>query len=60
MAKRSMQKKAAILNDYISKEIEKEISNEIEEMSKDNISAKNEKKYIRQNFPHHNRSHYVT
>lgn len=60
MTKRSMQKKAAILNDCITKEIEKEIEKELEEMSKDNITAKNENKYVRQNYSHHSRSYYVT
>ena len=60
MAKRSLQKKVAILNDYITKELEKEMSTEIDNMEKDNITAKNEKKFIRQNYPHHSRNHYIT
>jgi hypothetical protein len=60
MAKRSLQKKVAILNDYITKELERELSTEIDNMEKDNITAKNEKKFIRQNYPHHSRSHYIT
>jgi hypothetical protein len=60
MAKRSLQKKVAILNDYITKELEREISNEIDSMEKDNLTAKNEKKFIRQNYPHHSRNHYIT
>jgi hypothetical protein len=60
MAKRSLQKKVAILNDYITKELEREMSTEIDNMEKDNISAKNEKKFIRQNYPHHSRNHYIT
>jgi hypothetical protein len=60
MAKRSLQKKVAILNDYITKEIEREMSTEIDSMEKDNLTAKNEKKFIRQNYPHHSRNHYIT
>ena len=60
MAKRSLQKKVAILNDYITKELEREMSNEIDNMEKDNLTAKNEKKFIRQNYPHHSRNHYIT
>jgi hypothetical protein len=60
MAKRSLQKKVAILNDYITKELERELSTEIDNMEKDNITAKNEKKFIRQNYPHHSRNHYIT
>ena len=60
MAKRSLQKKVAILNDYITKEIEREMSTEIDNMEKDNTLAKNEKKFIRQNYPHHSRNHYIT
>jgi hypothetical protein len=60
MAKRSLQKKVAILNDYITKELEKDMAAEIESMEKDNITAKNEKKFIRQNYPHHSRNHYIT
>ena len=60
MAKRSLQKKVAILNNYITKELERELSTEIDNMEKDNITAKNEKKFIRQNYPHHSRNHYIT
>jgi hypothetical protein len=60
MAKRSLQKKVAILNDYITKELERELSTEIDNMEKDNLTAKNEKKFIRQNYPHHSRNHYIT
>jgi hypothetical protein len=60
MAKRSLQKKVAILNDYITKELEREMSTEIDNMEKDNITAKNEKKFMRQNYPHHSRNHYIT
>lgn len=60
MAKRSLQKKVAILNDYITKELERELSTEIDNMEKDNITAKNEKKFMRQNYPHHSRNHYIT
>ena len=41
MAKRSLQKKVALLNDYIEKELEKEIETEITQMEKD--TAKIEK-----------------
>ena len=59
MAKRSLQKKVALLNEYITREIEKEMSNEITQMERDN-TAKIEKKYPRQNYPYHSRSHYIT
>jgi hypothetical protein len=59
MSKKSLQKKVALLNDYITKEIEKEMITEIDEIEK-NTTAKIEKKYIRQNYPYHSRSHYVT
>jgi hypothetical protein len=59
MAKKSLQKKVAMLNEYITKEIEKEMMTEINEIEKD-TTAKIEKKYIRQNYPYHGRSHYVT
>jgi len=59
MSKKSLQKKVAVLNDYITKEIEKEMMNEISEIEKD-TTAKIEKKFIRQNYPYHSRSHYVT
>ena len=45
MAKKSLQKKVALLNEYITREIEKEMSNEITQMERDN-TAKIEKKYI--------------
>jgi hypothetical protein len=48
-----------MLNEYITKEIEKEMMTEIDEIEKD-TTAKIEKKYIRQNYPYHGRSHYVT
>ena len=60
MAKRSMQKKMALLNEYLTKELENEIKTEITQIEKDNTAAKNEKKFIRQNYPYHNRSHYIT
>jgi hypothetical protein len=60
MAKRSLQKKVALLNEYISKELEKEIKTEITQIEKDNTAAKNEKKFIRQNYPHYSRGHYIT
>lgn len=60
MAKRSMQKKVALLNDYITKEIEREMETELSQIEKDNTDAKNEKKFIRQNYPHYSRNHYVT
>lgn len=59
MAKKSLQKKVALLNEYITREIEKEMSNEITQMERDS-TAKIEKKYPRQNYPYHNRSHYIT
>jgi hypothetical protein len=60
MAKRSLQKKVALLNDYITREIEREMETELSQIEKDNTDAKNEKKFIRQNYPYHNRSHYIT
>jgi hypothetical protein len=59
MSKKSLQKKVAVLNEYITKELEKEMMTEITEIEK-NTHAKIEKKYPRQNYPHHSRSHYVT
>lgn len=59
MSKKSLQKKVAMLNEYITKEIEKEMMTEITEIEKI-TTAKTEKKYIRQNYPYHSRSHYVT
>lgn len=60
MAKHSLQKKVALLNDYLTKELEREMQTEIIQIEKDNTDAKNEKKFIRQNYPHYNRTHYVT
>ena len=60
MAKRSLQKKVALLNEYLTQELEKEIKTEITQIEKDNVAAKNEKKFIRQNYPHYSRNHYVT
>ena len=54
-----MQKKVAVLNEYITKELEKEMVTELSEIEK-NTTAKIEKKYPRQSYPHHSRSHYVT
>ena len=59
MSKKSLQKKIAMLNEYITREIEKEMVTELSEIEK-NTTAKTEKKYPRQNYPHHSRSHYVT
>jgi len=59
MSKKSLQKKVAVLNEYITKELEKEMMTEITEIEK-NSNAKIEKRYIRQNYPYHSRSHYVT
>lgn len=59
MTKKSLQKKVALLNEYITREIEREMSTEITQIEKEN-TAKIEKKYPRQNYPYHNRSHYVT
>jgi len=59
MSKKSLQKKVAMLNEYITKEIEKEMMTELNEIEK-NTTAKIEKKYIRQSYPYHSRSHYVT
>ena len=59
MSKKSLQKKVALLNEYITKEIEKEMETEITQIEKD-TTAKIEKKYIRQSYPYHSRSHYVT
>ena len=59
MAKKSLQKKVALLNDYITKEIEREMTTEITQIEKED-PAKIEKKYPRQNYPYHSRSHYIT
>ena len=59
MSKKSLQKKVAVLNEYITKEIEKEMMTELNEIEK-NTTAKIEKKYIRQSYPHHSRNHYFT
>ena len=50
----------ALLNEYLTKELENEIKTEITQIEKDNTDAKNEKKFIRQNYPHYSRNHYVT
>ena len=57
MAKRSMQKKVALLNEYITKELEREIQTEITQYQKEHVTAKNEKKFIR---PYFSRNHYFT
>ena len=57
MAKKSLQKKVALLNEYITKELEKEMATEITQIEKENITAKNEKKFIR---PYLSRNHYFT
>ena len=59
MSKKSLQKKVAVLNEYITKELEKEMVTELSEIEK-NTTAKTEKKYPRQSYPPHSRSHYVT
>jgi hypothetical protein len=59
MSKKSLQKKVAVSHEYITREIEKEMVTELSEIEK-NSNAKIEKKYPRQNYPHHSRSHYVT
>ena len=41
-------------------DIKKQIKEKKTQIEKDNIAAKNEKKFIRQNYPHYNRMHYVT
>ena len=38
----------------------KELAEEMIQIEKDNTTAKNEKKFIRQNYPHYSRNHYVT
>ena len=60
MAKKSLQKKVALLNEYITREIEKEMTTELSQIEKDNITAKIEKKYPRHSYPHHSRNHYFT
>jgi hypothetical protein len=60
MAKKSLHKKVALLNEYITRELEKEMTTEISQMEKENITAKIEKKYPRQSYPHHSRNHYFT
>ena len=57
MAKHSMQKKVALLNEYITKELEREIKTEITQIEKEHSTAKNEKKFIR---PYFSRNHYFT
>ena len=59
MSKKSLQKKVAVLNEYITKELEKEMVTELSEIEK-NSNAKIEKKYPRQSYPHQSPSHYVT
>ena len=59
MAKKSLQKKVALLNDYITKEIEREMTTEITQIEKED-TAKIEKKYPRQSYPYHSRNHYFT
>jgi len=60
MAKKSLQKKVALLNEYITREIQKEMTTEISQIEKDSITAKIEKKYPRPSYPHHSRNHYFT
>jgi len=60
MAKKSLQKKVALLNEYITREIEKEMTTELSQIEKDNITAKIEKKYPRPSYPHYSRNHYFT
>lgn len=57
MSKKSLQKKVALLNEYITKELEREIQTEITQYQKDTVTAKNEKKFIR---PYFSRNHYFT
>jgi hypothetical protein len=60
MAKKSLQKKVALLNEYITRELEKEMTTEILQIEKESVTAKIEKKYPRQSYPHHSRNHYFT
>jgi len=60
MAKKSLQKKVALLNEYITKELEKEMTTEISQMEKENATAKIEKRYPRPSYPYHSRNHYFT
>jgi hypothetical protein len=57
MTKRSLQKKVALLNDYITKELEREIKTEVTEIEREHNTAKNEKKFMR---PYFTRNHYFT
>ena len=59
MAKKSLQKKVALLNEYITKELEKEMTTEMTQMVKED-PAKIEKKYHRQSYPHYSRNNYIT
>ena len=59
MTKKSLQKKVALLNEYITREIEREMSTEISQIEKE-TTAKIEKKYHRPNYPHYSRNHYFT
>jgi len=59
MAKKSLQKKVALLNEYITKELEKEMTTEMTQIVKED-PAKIEKKYHRPNYPHYSRNHYFT
>ena len=59
MAKKSLQKKVALLNEYITKELEKEMTTEITQMIKED-PAKIEKKYHRPSYSHYSRNHYIT
>ena len=59
MAKKSLQKKVALLNEYITKELEKEMTTEMTQMVKED-PAKIVKKYHRQSYPHYSRNHYIT
>ena len=59
MAKKSLQKKVALLNEYITKELEKEMTTEMTQMVKED-PAKIEKKYHRPSYPHYSRNHYFT
>ena len=57
MAKKSLQKKVALLNEYITKELEREIQMGLTQYQREQITAKNEKKFIR---PYFSRNHYFT
>jgi hypothetical protein len=60
MAKKSLQKKVALLNEYITRELEKEMTTEILQIEKESVTAKIEKKYHRPSYPHYSRNHYFT